>query len=157
MTNEPIQTDKFLTVDDTRIMKAVAITLMLMHHLWCFGTRTAGEPLEYLFTIFGIPSTIYFGFFGKICVPMFFFFGGYGTYLSQFGKKFDLVGKLKKLYFAYWKVFLILPGSIPATIKGCSNLCLLNLQAHVTIVGFSLMTLWREKHQRVVVTQFKVY
>ncbi len=107
MTNEPIQTDKFLTVDDTRVMKAVAITLMLMHHLWCFSTRTAGEPLEYLFTIFGIPSTIYFGFFGKICVPMFFFFGGYGTYLSQFGKKYDMVGKLKKLYFAYWKVFLI--------------------------------------------------
>ena len=41
---EPIQTDKFLSVDDTRIMKAVAICLMLMHHLWCFSTRTAGEP-----------------------------------------------------------------------------------------------------------------
>lgn len=99
--------DNYLTKDDTRVMKGIAICCMLMHHLWCFPGRIAGQPLENLFTIFNIPSTLYFGFFGKICVPMFFFFGGYGVYKSCYGKKYDILGRLRKLYFAYWKVFLI--------------------------------------------------
>lgn len=102
-----IHTDNFLSVDDTRIMKAIAICCMLMHHLWSFPARIADKPLENFFTIFGMPSTLYLGFFGKICVPMFFFFGGYGVYKRTLGKKYDVVLRLKKLYFAYWKVFLI--------------------------------------------------
>jgi len=107
MPKEANTIDNFLTRDDTKIMKGIAICCMLMHHLWCFPARTAGQPLENLFTIFNISSTLYFGFFGKICVPMFFFFGGYGVYKSCYGKKYDIVGRLKKLYFAYWKVFLV--------------------------------------------------
>ena len=99
--------DNFMSKDDTKVMKAIAICCMLAHHLWCFPTRIPGGSLQHLFTIFGIQSTTYFGFFGKICVPMFFFFGGYGVYKSYFGKKYDIVDKLKKLYFAYWKIFLI--------------------------------------------------
>lgn len=99
--------DNFLSKDDTKVMKAIAICCMLIHHLWCFPTRIPGGTLTNLFTIFGLPSTTFFGFFGKICVPMFFFFGGYGVYKSYFGRKYDIVEKLKKLYFAYWKVFLI--------------------------------------------------
>lgn len=99
--------DNFLSKDDTKVMKAIAICCMLAHHLWCFPTRIPGGALTQLFTIFGIPSTTYFGFFGKICVPMFFFFGGYGVYKSYYGRKYDIVEKLKKLYFAYWKVFLL--------------------------------------------------
>lgn len=106
MEKSNITLDSYLSKDDTKVMKAIAICCMLMHHLWCFPPRLAA-PLENFFTIFGIPATTYIGFFGKICVPMFFFYGGYGVYKSYFGKKFDLVGKLKKLYFAYWKVFLI--------------------------------------------------
>ena len=102
-----IHTDNFLSVDDTRIMKAIAICCMLMHHLWSFPARVAVKPLENFFTIFGMPSTLYLGFFGKICVPMFFFFGGYGVYKRTLGKKYDVVLRLKKLYFAYWKVFVI--------------------------------------------------
>lgn len=107
MEKSNITTDRFLSIDDTRIMKAIAICCMLMHHLWSFPIRIAGEPLKNFFTIFGMPSTLYFGFFGKICVPMFFFFGGYGIYKRSIGKKYDVVGRLKKLYIAYWKVFLI--------------------------------------------------
>ena len=102
-----ISTDSFLSIDDTRIMKAIAICCMLMHHLWSFPARVADKPLENFFTIFGMPSTLYLGFFGKICVPMFFFFGGYGVYKRTLGKKYDVVSRLKKLYFAYWKVFVI--------------------------------------------------
>lgn len=102
-----ITPDTFLSKDDTKVMKAFAICLMLMHHLWCFPNRLAGEPLINLFTVFGISAPVFFGFFGKICVSMFFFYGGYGVYKGYFGRKFDLVGKLKGLYFAYWKVFLL--------------------------------------------------
>lgn len=99
--------DNFLTRDDTTVMKGIAICCMLMHHLWYFPSRIANAPLENLFTIFGISTPVYFGLFGNICVPMFFFFGGYGIYKSNYGKKYDLIVRLKKLYFAYWKVFLI--------------------------------------------------
>lgn len=101
------QTDKFLTREDTKVIKAIAIILMLMHHLWAFPDRIAGGSLKYLFHIFGQSSIEYLGGFGKICVSLFFFLGGYGIYLSSAGKKFDVVKKIKKLYVAYWKVFLI--------------------------------------------------
>jgi len=60
-----------------------------------------------MFMLFNMPATLYLGIFGKICVPMFFFFGGYGVYKSSYGKPYDIVGRLKRLYFAYWKVFLV--------------------------------------------------
>ena len=99
--------DNFLTPDDTKIMKGIAIICMLMHHLWFFPVRIPGGGFPSIFYTFGLPSTIYFGIFGKICVPMFFFFGGYGVYKSSFGKPYDIVGRLKRLYFTYWSVFLI--------------------------------------------------
>ena len=99
--------DNFLTPDDTKIMKGIAIVCMLMHHLWFFPNRIPGGGVVGLFTLFGMPSTLYLGIFGKICVPMFFFFGGYGVYKSSYGKSYDIVGRLKRLYFAYWKVFLV--------------------------------------------------
>ena len=99
--------DNYLTRDDTTVMKCIAICCMLMHHLWCFPSRIAGAPLVNLTTVFNIPSTLYLGMFGYICVPLFFFLGGYGIYKSDYGKKYDILARLKKLYFAYWKVFLI--------------------------------------------------
>lgn len=99
--------DRFLSKDDIRVMKAVAIILMFMHHLWEFPDRIAGGSLRYTFSIFGKSSIQYFGLFGKICVSIFFFLGGYGTYVSSLGKPYDIIGRLKKLYASYWKVFLI--------------------------------------------------
>lgn len=99
--------DKLLTKDDTKVMKAIAIILMLIHHLWGFPERMAGGGLRYLFHIFDQSSIGYMGMFGKICVSLFFFLGGYGIYISSYGKKFDIIGKLKSLYVSYWKVFLI--------------------------------------------------
>lgn len=99
--------DKLLSRNDTKVIKAIAIILMLMHHLWAFPDRIAGGSLKYMFSIFGQPSIIYFGMFGKICVSIFFFMGGYGIYLSSIGKQYDIVKRIKNLYIAYWKVFLI--------------------------------------------------
>ena len=107
MQKNPNAIDNFLTPDDTKIMKGIAIICMLLHHLWFFPNRIPGGAFPSLFNIFNSPAVTYFGIFGKICVPMFFFFGGYGVYKSSFGKPYDVVGRLKRLYFAYWKVFLV--------------------------------------------------
>lgn len=93
--------------DDTKAMKGIAIFLMLMHHLWTFPQRLPGGELEYLFRIFGQSSISYIGSFGKICVSLFFFLGGYGLYVSQQRGRFDLIGRIKNLYINYWKVFVI--------------------------------------------------
>ena len=107
MQKSPNEIDNFLTPDDTKIMKGIAIICMLLHHLWFFPNRIPGGGVEGIFTLFNAPATSYLGIFGKICVPMFFFFGGYGVYKSSYGKPYDIVGRLKRLYFAYWKVFLV--------------------------------------------------
>jgi hypothetical protein len=92
--------------DDTKIIKGVAIILMLMHHLWAFPDRLSSE-LKYVFNIFGNSSIYYLGMFGKICVSLFFFLGGYGLCLSSKKRDFNIFNNIKKLYLKYWKVFLI--------------------------------------------------
>ena len=107
MQNDIATPDRFLSVNDTIAMKAIAILCMLAHHLWTFPERIAGGPLESFFHISGLPLTAHFGVFAKICVSMFFFLGGYGLYKKYFGKRYNLFERLKKLYFAYWKIFVI--------------------------------------------------
>lgn len=95
------------TRDDTKIIKGAAIVFMLAHHLWGFPERIAGGSLKYMFTIFGQSSIVYFGLFGKICVSMFFFVGGYGMYMASQNGRLDIISKLKMLYISYWKVFVL--------------------------------------------------
>ena len=45
--------------------------------------------------------------FGKICVSIFFFLGGYGLYIQSKNNGFSIIKRIKKLYTAYWKVFVI--------------------------------------------------
>ena len=107
MRNDIATPDRFLSVNDTIAMKAIAILLMLMHHLWAFPDRIAGGPLESILQFSNFPLTVHIGVFGKICVSIFFFLGGYGLYKKYFGKRYNLAERLKKLYFAYWKIFVI--------------------------------------------------
>lgn len=97
----------FFSKEDTKIIKGVAILFMLMHHLWGFPDRIAGDGLKYAFHIFGQSSIQYFGSYGKICVSLFFFLGGYGIYISSLNRPFDIISRIKKLYISYWKVFII--------------------------------------------------
>ena len=92
---------------DSKIIKGFAILLMLMHHLWYFPNRIAGGELKHLFTINGKSSLIFIGGFGKICVSLFFFVGGYGIYKLSEKKNFNIFNNIKKLFISYWKVFLI--------------------------------------------------
>lgn len=99
--------DNFLSREDTKILKAIAVILMLAHHLWAFPDRIAGGELKHLLSFLGTSSIAYVGSFGKICVSLFFFLGGYGVYISSYGKRYDIVTHVKRLYISYWKVFFI--------------------------------------------------
>ena len=99
--------DRFLSRDDTKAIKGIAIILMLSHHLWGFPDRIMGGVPRYGIMIFGEPMPQYFAVFAKICVSLFFFAGGYGMYISNRNKEFDPVKKLKNLYIPYWKVFVV--------------------------------------------------
>lgn len=97
--------EKF-TIEDTKIIKGLAIILMLTHHLWAFPDRLNGTLNSY-FNIFGESINIYIGNFSKICVSLFFFLGGYGIYICSKERGFTILSRIKKLFISYWKVFLI--------------------------------------------------
>ena len=96
--------------EDTKVVKGAAVMLMLYHHLFAWPLRIA-EDISYIscFEIAGNTSAYWVGLFGKLCVALFFFLGGYGTFLSA-RKSENLTrtiwGKIKNLYTAYWKVFV---------------------------------------------------
>lgn len=99
------------TQDDTKIAKAIGIILMFVHHLFAFPDRIASDL--YYISIYhwkDTPIEYILGQYGKICVMLFVFLGGYGTYISC-NHAADLTAtlwqKIKKLYCCYWKVFLI--------------------------------------------------
>lgn len=95
------------TREDTKIVKGFAILLMLMHHLWPFPDRIAGGELHSLFGISGESLVYIFGYFGRICVSLFFLLGGYGIYLQSKKQGFSILKSIKRLYLAYWKVFVV--------------------------------------------------
>lgn len=103
--------------NDTRVLKGIAVILMVIHHLFIIPERINSEifPNSLLFSIFDSNLMTLFGRFGKICVSLFFFLSGFGLY-----RKFEknsagentffcdgIILTLKKLYLSYWKVFII--------------------------------------------------
>lgn len=100
--------------DDTKMIKGIAIVLMLMHHLFFFPDNiiTADQiiPLIYInFANYHIPLIELIGSYGKICVSLFMFLGGYGTCIQykKRGTFIFLPQKLMQIYLEYWKIFLI--------------------------------------------------
>ncbi|MFL8711509.1 acyltransferase family protein [Clostridioides sp. GD02377] len=97
---------------DTKVVKGIAIMLMIYHHLFTFPDRMPNNVLPIsLFTIAGNTISYWIGSFGKLCVALFIFLAGYGTYISarntnQTENAF-ITNKLRKLYIIYWKVFII--------------------------------------------------
>ena len=98
---------KKITKNETQIIKGVAIVLMLMHHLFLFDECIYHGGVKTLFPMINHSLPHYFGSFGKICVSLYFFLGGYGLYEVSKKKKIDVLSRIKKLYIEYWKVFLI--------------------------------------------------
>lgn len=93
--------------EDTKAIKGFAIILMLLHHLWAFPDRIAGGELQSLIHISGINASYFMGVFGKICVSLFFFLGGFGIYMQSKKKDFSVINCIKKLYLSYWKIFIL--------------------------------------------------
>ena len=93
--------------DDTKIMKAVAIILMLYHHLFAFPDRINYNYIS-LFKYNDKTISFFIGDFGKICVAIFLFLGGYGTYCIYKNNTNELIKKkLKSLYKCFLRVFII--------------------------------------------------
>ncbi len=95
------------TKDDTKCMKGLAVLLMLAHHLWGFPDRLpSGLPMTSV-TARGMEFAGFIGGYGKICVSLFMFLGGLGTYIWYEQKKSDWFAKIRGLYLSYWKVFFV--------------------------------------------------
>ncbi len=71
------------TRENTKQVKGIAILLMLVHHLYTFADRIPyGLEIASQYYISGMELTVIIGSFGKICVSIFMFLGGYGLYAS---------------------------------------------------------------------------
>lgn len=117
------------TRKDTKALKGIAIILMVYHHLFAFPDRL-GEGIEFvsLFSLKQYTSAYYIGVFGKICVTLFIFLAGYGTWVSYSRKKsFKLIAKkIIELYKVYWAVlFIFFPICMLCGIEEFSNTSIL--------------------------------
>lgn len=93
--------------NDTKIMKALAIILMLYHHLFAFPDRIHYTYIS-LINFNGKTLPYFIGDFGKLCVAIFLFLGGYGTYYVYKNNTKGLIEKkLFNLYKVFLKVFII--------------------------------------------------
>lgn len=97
---------------DAKVVKGIAIFLMLAHHVWAFPTRT---PIAYPIIAPIIPIAFngreFFqaiGSFGKLCVGLYLFLGGYAYYKQYTGEqKYFLEKRIKNLYLKFWRIFFI--------------------------------------------------
>jgi len=94
----------------TVIAKGVAISLMLIHHLFAFPERLING--NYYTSLFpSLKVEFYIGEFGGICVSTFLFLSGYGMFLGYAHSKQNAfqysLKKIKDFYYTYWTYFLI--------------------------------------------------
>ena len=80
--------ETYLKRNDTRILKGIAIIMMLAHHLWGFPDRVPNGGFSSNIMIFDTNIIQYIGDFGKFCVAFYMFLGGYGTYCNYKSGKF---------------------------------------------------------------------
>lgn len=98
------------TREDTKAVKGLAVVLMLLHHLACYSFRF---PLDFPGFTSLIPGFVENGYLtdialnALICVPLFFFLGGYGLYKRWENGGFRLLNALLDLYKKYWRVFIV--------------------------------------------------
>ena len=102
------------TKENTKQIKGIAILLMMAHHLFAFPDRVPyGMTLQTPFYISGMELTELIGCFGKICVSIYMFLGGYGLYMRltediRENRESNRLGEdIARIYKAYWRVFLI--------------------------------------------------
>jgi hypothetical protein len=101
--------DVVLTRQDSNAAKGIAISLMLMHHLYANKDRII-HGNTYVPLLAGVDLEGYLGNFAKVCVPMFLFLSGYGLYKSTEGRV-SIVSAMRSrtlsFYKGYWMCFAI--------------------------------------------------
>lgn len=126
------------TKDDTKIMKAFAIMLMLYHHLFGFPDRIFNNHISF----YGEYYSLLLASFGKLCVTIFIFLSGYSIYISL--EKNNVKDVLKKriigLYKIFWSVFIIF---VPiCLILGKIKFNLLDIILNFTGIKITINTEW---------------
>lgn len=99
------------TRTDTKVIKGVAVLLMLMHHLFYFPDNrpySMPEVRQTLPNFMGQGLETMLGIFGVICVPIFFFLAGYGLYLQTRRDGFRLEKRILAVYTHIGRSFLSL-------------------------------------------------
>lgn len=99
------------TKSDTAIAKLIAILIMILHHLFGFTNRILPEHMyQSLHMYKGEPVEAVICASFKICVALFLFLSGYGTFVSVRKKKNiskAIAGKIKALLVFIWQAMLI--------------------------------------------------
>ncbi len=80
--------------------------MLLSHHLWAFPEKLPGV-ITGITDFIQTNSLFIIGDFCKMCVAIFMFLSGYGKSIKYSNKKPNTFIDIKKMYFQYWKVFLI--------------------------------------------------
>ena len=93
---------------DTRVLKGIAIPLMLTHHLFYNDSMNGmfGEV-----SLFGVRVVHEIGLWSKVCVTIFVLLSGYGLEVTSKGKVIHLLDfykhRFKKLMINYWFVWIL--------------------------------------------------
>lgn len=98
------------TRTDSRIIKGIAILMMLFHHMAAFEDRTPVGFPGFASLIPALDTGKFIedlGSFGKLCVPLFFFLAGYGLYAQWRAGRLSVRRRIISMYKAYWKVFFV--------------------------------------------------
>lgn len=94
----------------TKIIKAAAIVLMLLHHFWAFGSSwiVSAEVIS-IESLCGFPFEKLVGAFGKICVGLFAFVTGYAFFVQKekFKSGKERFKKIEKFLISYWIIYII--------------------------------------------------
>lgn len=101
-------TDKAITIDKTTYIKAIAILLMMWHHLFGCGYLVLKENTWFSFFPKIVSAT---GEAAKICIFMFLFCSGYGLYKSYVVKrntgKYYIFQRMIKTLIPYWIIMTV--------------------------------------------------
>lgn len=94
---------------DMKILKGVAIMMMLALHLFC--RKVVNGLYDTFPTVHGVPLIYYLALFCDACVPIYCFASGYGLYVSlsniKDGKTKKNFKRIFKLLINYWIILLL--------------------------------------------------
>lgn len=94
-----------LSKSETKILKGVAILIMLWLHL--FNNKAKASTLENLIIVDGIPFVFLLSKFTTICVGFYLFLGGYGLYMSRVVSTKKNWQRVVLLFVNFWIVFVV--------------------------------------------------